>query len=66
MQSANRRCCKPANAASKRGVVAALAVLETRSEPMTVEEALAELERRRLEAESAQRRQGELCLRVPQ
>ncbi|HDS1834363.1 TPA: hypothetical protein QEM98_000448 [Stenotrophomonas maltophilia] len=63
MQPARRRCFKPANAASMRGIAAALAVLYDTSGPaMTTEEALAERERFRREAEASQRRQGELAL----
>ncbi|MGH8032110.1 MAG: hypothetical protein ACREO8_07030 [Luteimonas sp.] len=62
MQPARRRCWKPANAASKRGVVAALAALYIEGAPMTAEESIAERERFRRETEAPQRRQGELGL----
>ncbi len=65
MQPARRRCYKPANAASRRGIVAALAALyDTTTPPMTTDEALAERERFRRETEASQRRQGELVLQL--
>jgi hypothetical protein len=61
-QPARRRCWKPANAASRRGVLAAIAAIDTEAPPMTPDEALAERERFRRESEAPQRRQGELGL----
>jgi hypothetical protein len=61
-QPARRRCLKPANAASKRGVVAAIDALHAEAPPMTSDEAIAERERFRRESEAPHRRQGELHL----
>lgn len=65
-QPATRRCCKPANAASRRGVIAALSVLQEETMPMTSDEMLAERERFRREQESPVRRQADLPLQVPE
>lgn len=64
MQPARRRSCKPANEASRRGVVAALAALRADTPPMTDDEIVAEQDRIRREADAGSRRQSELHLQL--
>lgn len=53
---------RPANAASTRGLVAALAALHGPHTPISSDDAIAERERHRIEVEARAARQGEFVL----